>query len=526
MMDQTADQLSDEELLSIADDPALRAKLSPQEMGRLSQLRATASNESMGGPVGRFVEGAVGPIAQAPGMLATVGQSLLPTKGGAEARQELGRSIVDPSVDRMQRAAQAWREGRPLAAIGNAAAAVPIIGPAVAHGVEQMQSGDVAGGAGTLTGIAAPFAVGPAVRGAGAALKGTSAGEAIADMADASANRRMVDQIVPKVGPNKVRLGNKAAEIAPKLLRDPELSAYSRGGLAEKISRRLDEATEGLDTAADGRLVSQQVKTGALLKAIDASINDLTASPVEGSQVGPTFKGGAPRDVPVGQSVEPAPNAAQLATLRQIRKEVAALGETAPYESVRKIRQAWDQVAKVKYSPAMSQDFLAKQGEATGASKGTGAMRESLAAADPASAKSYETYSLYKTADDVVQAAEEANRVRPNRGRGIMARTAGAVVGGREGGAVGAGIGAIVAGIADKAAEMAPTFQIAIARRLAAVADALRAGNPVEAQQILDRTIAKFPAVKTGLKITGKMTPAMDVARLPRAASNDPNEHP
>lgn len=488
-------------------------------------------------------------------------------------------------------------------------------------------------------------------------LKGTSLGEGLADAADASANRRMVDTIVPKVGPNKLRMGNQAVDVAPKLLRDPDLSAYSRSGLADKIGAKLDSAIEGLDAAADNRGVSTQVKTGPLLKQIDSAIGDLTAQPVEGSHKTPVYVGDAARQVPVdkvhqyalrwmkddmdnlpfvkhtfneqlhhggdleivpgsagakvydaiigsedqrliqatrgevrqaindvlegntdgrlrqlvvgvadklaqgdyrtmkmmetsgplpreepsvhtlrmgtgkpadlpdragaplGQSVEPAPNRAQLDTLKRMRDEVAALGPVADYEAVRRIRSAWDQVAKVKYSPAVSPDYLAKQGEATGAAKGTSAMREALANADSGTAQANETYHLYKTANDVIQAAEQADRVRPNRGRGIMARTAGAMIGAESGGAVGAGIGAMVATIADKAAEMAPTFQIAIARRLAAVADALRAGETETAQALVDRTVARFPAVKTTLKITGKMTPAMaSGSGLPLAA--------
>lgn len=554
MMDQNP-ELSDEELLSIADEPTLKAKLTPTEMGRLSQLRAQGPDRGSG-PVGRFMENAVQPLVQAPGMMATVGQSLLPTEGGAAARQELGRSIVDPSVERLGMAAQANREGRPLAAVGNAVAAVPVVGPAVAHGIDQMRAGDVAGGAGTLTGIAAPFAAGPIARGGVSALKGTAVGEGLANKLESGgiplpgmsrgANAMLVDQIVPKVGPNKLRLGNKAADIAPKLLRDPGLSAFSRSGLAEKITARLDQATEGLDVAADGRLVSQQVQTGPLLKALDQSIADLTAQPVEASAVpraantppaptraeqlggitGELTDSQAFKSEPLGQAVEPSPNAAQIGTLRQIRREVAQLGPVAPYEAVRRIRASWDKVAKIKYNAATSPDFLAKTEEATGAYKGTGAMRESLAQTDPGSAQSYETYSLYKSANDVVQAAEEANRVRPNRGRGIMARTAGAVIGAHEGGVVGAGIGAIAAGIADRAAEMAPTFQIAIARRMAAAADAFRKGDAPAAQQILERAITKFPAVKSGLKISGKMTPAATVSGLPLAAGSDPSQHP
>jgi hypothetical protein len=537
--------LTDEQLLSIADDPVYRAKLTPAERGRLSALQAG----DRGGPVGRYIENAVQPLAQAPGMIATAAESLLPTAGGSQARQDLGRALIDPSVDRLAQAAQANREGRPAAAVGNVLAATPVVGPAVAHGIDQMREGDVAGGAGTLTGIAVPFVAGPATRALGrgttTALRGTAMGESLADTLDASANRRLVDQMVPKVGPNKTRLGNRAAEVAPALLREPGLSAGSRSGLADKIRAGTEAAADGLDAAADARLVTQQVKIPPLLHQLDAEIAKLTAEPVEASRSIPsvTSPGGSqpagnilPRDIasgrmmpeptiaarPFGQTVEPAPNATQLATLRQIRAELERLGPVAPYESVRTIRQAWDTVAKVRYNPATSADFLAKQAEATAAAKGTGAMREGLAATSPADATAYARYSLYKTADDVVQAAEEANRVRPNRGRGIMARTAGAMIGAKEGGVVGAGIGAIIAGIVDRAAEMAPTFQIAIARRMAAVADALRAGNPIEAQAILDRTIARFPAVKSGLKITGKLTPAMSAgAPLPLAAGDD-----
>jgi len=540
-MDQNQNALTDEELMTVADDPALRAKLTPDEMGRLSVLRA-AKSERSGGPVARFVENAIQPLAQAPEMLLKMGQGLMPTEAGSKAREELVRGVTDPMVERLQMAAQAHREGRPAAALGNAAAAFPVIGPAVAHGIDQMREGDIAGGAGTLTGVAAPFVAGPLARGGVAALRGTTIGEGLADMADASANRRMVDTIVPKVGANKVRLGNQATEIAPQLLREPGLSAYSRSGLADKISANLDSAIEGLDRAADNRGITGQVKTGPLLKQIDAAISDLTAQPVEASKAprttltppsvtkaqqvsgitGELTDGQVARVEPYGTAVEPAPNRAQLDTLKRMRDEVAALGPVASYEAIRRIRSSWDQVAKVKYSPAISPDYLARQGEATGAAKGAGAMREALAAADPATAQANETYHLYRTANDVIQAAEQADRVRPNRGRGIMARTTGAMIGAESGGAVGAGIGAMVATIADKAAEMAPTFQVAIARRLAAVADALRAGDTQTAQALVDRTVARFPAVKTGLKITGKMTPAMATGEsaIPLAAQD------
>src|SRR5713101_1224115 len=163
--------LTDDELLSIVDEPALKAKLTPEEKGRLSELQRAASGDRGTGPVGRFIESAVSPLVQAPSMMLTAAQSFMPTESGKAARQELGQTIIDPSVARLELARQASREGRPAAAVGQTAAAIPIIGPAVASGIEQMRSGDVAGGAGTLTGIAAPFVAGPLARGTAAAIK-------------------------------------------------------------------------------------------------------------------------------------------------------------------------------------------------------------------------------------------------------------------------------------------------------------------------------------------------------------------
>jgi hypothetical protein len=513
MIDQQgSDLLTDDELLAIADDPTLKSKLTPTEMGRLSQLRGQGSDRGSG-PVGRFVENAVQPLAQAPGMMLKMGESLLPTEGGAAARQELGRSIVEPSVERMNMAAQATREGRPLAALGNAAAAVPIVGPAVAHGVEQMRSGDVAGGAGTLTGVAAPFVAGPAARGAGAALKGTRVGEGLADMADASATSRMVDVMAPKVGANKVRFGAKAEEVAPALARDPTLSAYSREGLQAGVETRLAEAEAGLDAAAQNRNPNLVYHTRPILRELQKKRDRMTAQTVQSG------------NVKAGENIVPAPNGARVAMIDQAMQEIEKLGPIASFESLRRIREAYDGPAKAKYSESMTADYLKAQGGKTGAADVTSVLREKLAGYSPETADANAAYTLYRNAHDVLEAAAETERVRPRVGRGLMTRATGGVVGAMNGGTAGGIIGVLVGEIATRAAQMAPTFQIVIARRLAAAADALRAGNPAGAQQIVQNAITKFPAVKSGLKISGQMTPAATVSGLPRAADSDPSEH-
>jgi len=633
---------------------------------------AARSSAPSGSALSRFTEGAasnLNPIA-AMEFLGNVAKGLLPTSGGAEARSAVGRAVVDPAVAQLDQVASAYREGRPLAALGHAAGAVPIVGPSVAQIVEQVQRGDVAGGAGALTGLLAPFVAPPLLKGGVkglAAVAPQTAGK-LASTLDASAAERLADVMSPKVGRNKVRYGNRAVEIAPALAREPGLDAFSREGLHAGVADKLAEARAALDDAADHRLVSQQVKTGPLVGAIQQLIDRLTAQPVEGSHALPAVTGpavrvtptdqmrlyalrwikddmealpyvsrtwseaprksgnaaggdmniaagaagapiyraivgaeghevikasraqvikaindliegkesssklhglvsdvaaqlaqgnprlqrlmatggpsaeqpaayvrevtsGKPADMPavsavsLGSSVEPGPNAAQIATLRKIQNEIRSLGPVASYESIRRIRAAWDQVAEIKYLPSTTQDALTSRGEATAAERATAAMRDALASADEGTAAANARFHLFKSANDVLDATKETERVRPKVGRGLVARATGAMIGAKEGGIAGAGLGAVVGELANRAAEAAPTFQIMIARRLAAVADALRRGDTAAADQIVTGTVRRFPAVKTGLRVTGKLAaPAGRLSEaVPLAAQDETN---
>jgi hypothetical protein len=652
-------ELTDQELTSIFNNPkADLSLLTPGEQTRLVKLTehldaapATDPRVEKLGAVNRFVEGAMrtNPITTGVDFLS---QLATDPKGA-------GKAVLDPSIEYLNRAVQATRNGQPLAAVGEAASAVPLIGPYVRGGVDRMRSGDVAGGLGELSWLASPAVKKAAGIASDATLAGAKtaapgATNAAAGMLDAAAVDRLTKVMSPQVGPNKTRLGNQAARIAPDLLRDPDLHAYSRSGLASKIDAKFEKAVEGLDVAADSRLASQQVRTRPVLAELDKRIAELTATPLDASHRIPKYNEAAPAvriegvdpmrqyalrwmkddmesipytsrtwneaprksgnaaggdadivagsagariyraiigsegnevikatrgevtkaidDVingktegrlrqlvvevaddlakggkttrlmetsgpmpvnepwtraahltrgepaemparearPFGRSVEPAPNAGELATLRQIRDEVSALGPVAPYESVRRIRQAWDQVAKVKYLPATAADALKSRGDATAAAKGASAMREALAQTDPQSAAAYQQYSLMKSAKDVIQAAEEADRVRPSRGRG-MVRTL----------AASQGLSGIIAAIVDKASDYAPTFQIQIARKLAAVADTLKAGDAAQAQAMTEQIAQSFPAVRTGLKVVGKGSAMAGRAMVPQALAAD-----
>lgn len=529
--------LTDQELLSIFNNPkADLSLLSGDEQTRLVGLTSHL-DQPQGNPVGRFIEGAaqnLNPVTAAEfvGKLFT-------------SPLEAGKAVVEPSVAQLGQVMPAYREGRPLAALGHAAAAVPIVGPTIANAVETMQGGNVAGGFGQMAGFAAPFVAGPAMRAGVSGFKAVApemAGQ-LANTLDAASAERLAGVMSPQVGAKKVNFGKQAVDIAPQLAREPGLNAFSREGLHGGVAQKLQEASDALDAAADARLVSQQVKTGPLLAKMKEAIDALTAQPVEGSAFprntktppaptrGQQLEGVTgeltPSQVadtqPIGEAVEPGPNASQIATLRQIQQEVAALGPVAPYESIRRIRQAWDQVARTKYLASNAEDALTSTGKTTGAEKGTGALRDALAGADETTAAANARYHLFKTADDILSITQERERVRPKVGRGLMRVATGAMIGSMEGGATGGGIGAIAGAIANKAAEMAPTFQIMIARRLAGVADALRNGDTATANTLIQGTIQRFPTVKGGLKLTGKMAaPAGRLSEsVPLAAQDD-----
>ena len=89
----------------------------------------------------------------------------------------------------------------------------------------------------------------------------------------------VVDTIAPKVGANKVRFGAKAEEVAPALLRDPQLSAFSREGLHGGVQTRLAEAD--LDAAAEARGNAKCYPTKPILDALMERRRKLTAETID-----------------------------------------------------------------------------------------------------------------------------------------------------------------------------------------------------------------------------------------------------
>jgi hypothetical protein len=332
-----------------------------------------------------------------------------------------------------------------------------------------------------------------------------------------------VDVTAPKTGANKARFGNAAEKFAPDILRDPELGAMSREGLQGKIEGRLSEAQSALDEAADARLSARTFNTQPIIKALLEKRKRLTAETVEASKRVPTLRGeggrpnpsGLIRDIdtgqmrpaltpearPFGQDTVPAPNSARVAQIDQALDEIKALGPSARYESLRRIRAAYDGPASVKYNPSMTADFLKAQGSASGAADVTGVLRESLAKMDPQTAAANADYALFKKTADVLRAAEETERVRPNMFRKTMGRVTGAATGGAAGGGIGAVAGVLTADFIDAIARSGITTKLTTARMLTTLEDALRGNRTPQVQGVLAK-LARMKATITKSSVT------------------------
>lgn len=219
----------------------------------------------------------------------------------------------------------------------------------------------------------------------------------------------------------------------------------------------------------------------------------------------------APVARPIGEDVIPKFNHTRVSQIDAALGELNTLGPMARYDALKKIRQSYDQAAKAKYSPSLTSDFMTKQGEASGAADVTRAFREHLATLDPNSAKANSTYHVWKSLDDVMSAAEEIQRVKPNVGRQMLAKTGGAVVGEAIGGVPGMVAGYFSGGILDKLLSSGPTTQLMTAKAMDRLAKALKSGA-VPTIQLELKKLRSIQAIANAQKSpANKKTPEGDI---------------
>lgn len=178
----------DPDFANISDDDytAFRQKLGVNggggNTGQLAKNQAVidAREKQSAGPEGSAVsrfgkslyDSTIGAVPEALRTVGSIPLSVIPGETGREARSTLYRNIVQPQVDQFKQAGQA---GMSLEGAGHAlAGALPFVGPQAAHIGEQLGSGDVAGGLGSATGMAAQ---------AGAAKIAPNVVQGIADVA-------------------------------------------------------------------------------------------------------------------------------------------------------------------------------------------------------------------------------------------------------------------------------------------------------------------------------------------------------
>lgn len=449
--------------------------------------------------VGRFANGVwemVNPVSIVTGAAQMVAHSVDTYNG-----------MVDQAAQQFVKAKDLIDQGRYVEAAGHGAAGfLPMVGPLAADIGEQAVAGDYAGAAGRLTGILA----GPKI------VKGVAKGAArlvpSADALEAAAARRVADVMSPKAG-NQVgrRMAAKASKIAPDILQENR-GGWSRAALQRQILGKLADAEGALDDAADARNNAAPIETKPTLDAIASARAKLTAQPFEAEQLDPTLAqtpANMPPQragVPVGQDVVPQPNQPRVAVLDQAAQEIGSLGEIAPYEALRTIRQAYDGPAKAVYNPSLVDDFLKKTGEAKGAADVTAALRKALADADPATAEANAKYALYRSASDIIDAAEQVEKAKPKVGRQIMARLTSTILGASAAGAPGAATGFILSPAIDGLVNSGFTTKLKTAQMLKAIADASRRGD-VGMVQSLTYRLARMGA-KAQVRV-----PALEASR-------------
>ena len=448
------------------------------------QERLGTVGKQDGSATSRFVSNAaemLNPIAMAKGVYNAVVHPIDTASGILAAQAGEGRE-----------AANAFQQGQYGRAIGHGiAAAVPLVGPVAAEAGEQIASGDVAGGLGKATGIMAPFGVAPAVRAARGAAP-AAAVERVAGALEGGARSRVVDVMAPNVGANKVRFGAMAERVAPALLKEGDAAAWSREGIHGNVQAKLVQAEQMLDEAANNRLNARTFPTQPIIANLMEKRARLSAGAVEGSLAPRTSvtrtssivdQSGKPIQVTdmkrkgIGADVVPSPNTARVAEIDKAIAELKTLGPVARYEPLRRIREAYDGPAKAVYNPSVTADFLKAQGGKMGAADVTGTLREALARFDTETAKANATYSLYRTADDVLSATAEIERTRPKVGRQIMARLTGATIGGQTAGATGAVGGFLFGPALDAAVSSGVTTRLQTAQLMTRLAGAIRKGD-------------------------------------------------
>ena len=316
-------------------------------------------------------------------------------------------------------------------------------------------------------------------------LRGNAAG-GHAEIVPGAAGARIYREIVGPDGSETIRATR--AQVTEAI--QDVMNGKVGGTLRQRVLEVADELAEG------GPAQRSMETPGPAVTARDMETtrwNDIKGT----KQAPPLYRKGRP----LGEDVDLSPNEPRVAMIDRAITELKQLGPVTRYDEIRKIRQAYDQPAKAVYSPAMTTDYMKAQGGKLGAADVTGTLREQLAAWDPQTAVANVEYSLYRKADDVLQATAEVERTRPRVGRHIMTRLTTTLSGGQLAGPVGAGVGFIIAPFLEGAMSSGLTIKLQSAQIMTKLARAIRAGD---VDQVTSLSTQMKRLLPSGSVLTGR----------------------
>lgn len=205
--------------------------------------------------------------------------------GAARHPWDTAVGLGEAQLEQFKKGKEAYDAGRYSEAFGHTlAGVVPLVGPQAANIGENIGSGHVAEGLGQGAGLVGAI-VGPtAAARALQKVQGTAAAESVARAAQSGAEKRIVDVIAPKVGPQKQRWGTMAQKAAPTIAAEPGMGALSREGLERKVAQKLTDAEEGLDAAHEARPKGVVYDTAPIKAMLQEKVNDLSAVAAEGPE--------------------------------------------------------------------------------------------------------------------------------------------------------------------------------------------------------------------------------------------------
>lgn len=410
------------------------------------------------------------------------------------------RAMGTQSAERLKAAKQAANSGDHAQAALHYLGAIPFIGAPIDDLFSSLRTGDKEGAARAAGSVAAVLA--PGVLSGGAAEGAAAVAPRIADAAEARATGNIASAMGPTNGWGRSAQGRlnaaRAAEVAPDVLAAKPPYSLSATTFDKFIDKNFKAVSDAWDTAEANRLQGTPINTQPIIERLQSRLDALNPQPVQGSLpqrtavtttspiLGPN---GQPIQTttmqaqPIGQSLAVRNQSPQAVVIQKAIDDLKKLGPITTYDELRKFRKDADIGSDYRPSiAAKPEENTASEQSARGNRVVAGETRDALAANDPALAKANAPFSIWKAASDVRDAADDINRAATKGGSfAVVSKLMPAVLGALGGGATGIPGAAEVGGFIGAALKMAKdsgySTQVATARAMSDLADAIRSGN-------------------------------------------------